>query len=284
MPVLATAVAGLVLFTGCSTVISPVTSRATAGLTSAVLDHDDPETVRLGAPAYLLMVDALIAGDPDNSDLLVAGAQLYSSYASVFVDDQPRAVKLAERSRRYGWQGLCSAESETCDSWRLPFDEFEAIINQVEPKHVSALFAAGSSWATWVQVNRSDWTAVADKARVEAIMKRVVELDENYRDGSAYTYLGVLNSIIPASLGGKPEQGRRDFERSIELSGGKDLMAKVLFAREYARLVFDRELHDQLLEEVINAEPEVPGYVLTNTLAQEQARRLLADSQDYFAE
>ena len=119
---------------------------------------------------------------------------------------------------------------------------------------------------------------------VEAIMKRVVELDEGYRDGTAYTYLGVLNSIIPAALGGKPEQGREDFETSIELAGGRDLMTKVLFAREYARMVFDRDLHDRLLTEVVEADPEVPGFTLTNTLAQEQARVLLDESDDYFAE
>lgn len=272
------------LLTGCSTVIAPVTSRVTAGLTSAVLDHDDPETVRQGAPAYLLMVDALIAGDPDNSGLLIAGAQLYSSYTSGFVDDPPRARRLAERSRRYGWRGLCLAERITCESWHLPFDEFEKTINAVDRKNVPALFAAGSSWATWVQVNRADWSAVADKARVEAIMKRVVALDEGYRDGTAYTYLGVLNSLIPPALGGKPEQGRRDFERSIQLANGKDLMTKVLFAQEYARMVFDRELHDRLLREVLEADAAVPGFTLTNTLAQEQAQRLLDGSEEYFAE
>lgn len=264
--------------------IAPVTSRVTEGLTSAVLDHDDPETVRQGAPAYLLMVDALIAGDPDNAGLLVAGAQLYSSYTSGFVNDQPRAAKLATRARRYGWAGLCRSEKTTCDSWQLPFEDFQRIIDNVGEKHVPALFAAGAAWATWVQVNRADWVAVADKARVEAIMKRVVALDEDYRSGTAYTYLGVLNSIIPAALGGKPEQGRVDFERSVELAGGKDLMTKVLFAQEYARLVFDRELHDRLLTEVIEADPVVEGFTLTNTLAQEQARRLLAESEDYFAE
>lgn len=264
--------------------IAPVTSRVTEGLTSAVLDHNDPETVRQGAPAYLLMVDAMIAGDPDNTGLLIAGAQLYSSYTSGFVSDQERASRLAERGRSYGWRGLCEDEPATCDTWRLPFDEFQRIIDGVQAKHVPALFAAGVSWATWVQVNRADWVAVADKARVEAIMLRVTALDEGYRDGAAYTYLGVLNSIIPAALGGRPEQGRKDFERAIELAQGKDLMTKVLLAKEYARMVFDRELHDRLLREVIEADPNVPGLVLLNSMAQAQARVLLAESDAYFEE
>jgi len=277
-------VAGLLLFTGCSTVIAPVTSRVTESLTSAVLDHNDPETVRQGAPAYLLMVDAMIAGDPDNTGLLIAGAELYSSYTTGFVDDQERASRLAERGRSYGWRGLCEDEPTTCDSWHLPFDEFQVVINDVQKKHVPALFAAGVAWATWVQVNRADWMAVADKARVEAIMLRVTVLDEDYRDGAAYTYLGVLNTIIPAALGGKPELGRKNFERAIELSQGKDLTTKVLLAKEYARMVFDRELHDRLLQEVIDADPNVPGLVLLNSMAQAQARILLAESDDYFAE
>jgi hypothetical protein len=94
----------------------------------------------------------------------------------------------------------------------------------------------------------------------------------------------VLNSLIPPALGGKPDQGRRDFERAIDLAEGKDLMTKVLFAQEYARMVFDRELHDRLLREVLEADAEVPGFTLTNTLAQEQARRLLDESEEYFAE
>lgn len=280
----ALAVLGSATLTGCSTVIAPVTSRVTNGLTLAVLDHNDPETVRQGAPAYLLMVDAMIAGDPKNTGLLIAGAQLYSSYTTGFVEERERASRLSERGRDYGWRGLCQSNRTTCQSWHLPFDEFQAIIDDVPEKDVPALFAAGAAWATWVQVNRGDWTAVADKARVEAIMLRVTALDEDYRDGAAYAYLGVLNSIIPAALGGKPEQGRRDFERAIELSRGKDLMTKVLLAEDYARMVFDRELHDRLLVEVIEADPNVPGLVLLNTMAQAQARRLLAESDEFFSE
>jgi hypothetical protein len=59
-------------------------------------------------------------------------------------------------------------------------------------------------------------------------------------------------------------------------------MAKVLYARQYARLVFDRPLHDRLLNEVVAADPEAPGLTLGNTLAQEQALLLLASADEYF--
>jgi hypothetical protein len=66
------------------------------------------------------------------------------------------------------------------------------------------------------------------------------------------------------------------------LTHGQDLGAKVEFARGYARLMYDRELHDELLSEVLVADPVVPGYTLTNVLAQRDAELLLAEADDYF--
>jgi hypothetical protein len=57
---------------------------------------------------------------------------------------------------------------------------------------------------------------------------------------------------------------------------------KVLYARQYARAKFDRELHDRLLQEVLKTKPNIPGYTLINTLAQKQARELLDNADDYF--
>ena len=59
-------------------------------------------------------------------------------------------------------------------------------------------------------------------------------------------------------------------------------MAKVLYAERYARLLFDRELHDRLLVEVLAADAHSPGLTLSNTLAQEQARLLLESGDEYF--
>ena len=41
-------------------------------------------------------------------------------------------------------------------------------------------------------------------------------------------------------------------------------------------------MHDRLLREVLEADPREPGLTLSNTLARQQARQLLATSEDYF--
>lgn len=253
-------------------------------LSEALVNQNDPETVRQAAPAYLVLIDGLIADNPEGSDVLLAGAELYSSYAAAFVEDPERAKRLSLKGRDYGWRGLCAAKKTTCGSWTAPYDQFEAVLETLGPKDVYAAFIAASAWTTWIRTHRDDWSAIADKARVEAVMRRVVEIDPNYREGSAYLYLGALESLLPAAMGGHPEEGRRHFERAIELSGGRNLMAKTLLASEYARIAFDRELHDRLCREVLEADPEQPGFTLSNSIAQAEARRLLADSQDYFGE
>jgi hypothetical protein len=163
-----------------------------------------------------------------------------------------------------------------------PFDEFVSSLTAVDRSDVPALYGFGVAWAGWVQVHSEDWGAVAEIPKIEALMGRIVDLDESYDHGGAHLYLGVLLTQRPASLGGRPEQGREHFERAIALSDGRNLMAKVLYARYYARLVFDRPLHDRLLREVLEADPQAPGLTLSNTLARQEAQGLLDDADEYF--
>ena len=113
-------------------------------------------------------------------------------------------------------------------------------------------------------------------------MERVVELDEDYQHGAAHLYLGTLAMILPEMLGGEPEVARVHFERGVLLAGEKNLMARVLYAKGYARPMFDRELHDRLLNEVLAAPVEPGGDSLVNTLARDEAIILLKSGDDYF--
>jgi hypothetical protein len=47
-------------------------------------------------------------------------------------------------------------------------------------------------------------------------------------------------------------------------------------------MVFDRQLHDELLTEVKLAKADYPGFTLINTLAKIEADRLLAESAEFF--
>jgi hypothetical protein len=269
------------MLTGCA---GMVTQRLGNTLADAVVNQDDPETVRAGAPAYLLLLDGLIADSPDDRDVLLAGARLYGAYAAIFVDDKARALQMAKKARDYARRGLCADWPQVCKVESAPYDQFVPSLHEVQADGLEALYVYGTTWAGRIQADSSDWGAIADLPKVEAVMRRVVAMDEQYDNGRAQLYLAVLNTLVPPSVGGRPEVGRGFFEKAIEISDGRDLMAKVEFARRYARMVFDRPLHDRLLKEVLAADTKVPGLVLSNVLAQREAAKLLASSGDYFLE
>lgn len=270
------------VLSGCSFFLSSATVNMAENLSYAILNNNDLATVETGAPAYLLMIDSQLHADPENEVLLRSAATIYTAYTDVFVKDKDRAKKLTNKALDYALRSICVRRSNTCSFRQSSFQEFKNVMPTLNVKDVPVLFALGSAWAAWIQAHREDWNAIAEISRVEVLMQRVVELDEFYQNGAAHLYLGVLATFLPAPMGGKPDVGRQHFERVLEISNNKNLMAKVIYARQYARLVFDRGLHDRLLNEVLKAEPDVPGYALSNTLAQQRARELLDNADEYF--
>jgi hypothetical protein len=267
---------------GCSRIVSSATSSFAGALSAGILNQDDLQTVRDGAPAYLLLVDGFIAENPNNEALLIAGADLYGSYAGAFVADEARAQRLAGRAKVYGLRALCQRSELLCQAVAEPHEQFVVALENASLDDLPALYGFAASWATWIQLHSGDWNAIADLPKVEAAMERVVVLNPDFQGGWPHLYLGVLNTQLPPAYGGKPEQGRGHFEQAIKMSDNRNLMAKVLFARQYARLVFNQELHDRLLREALAAEPNEPGLTLINVLAKKQAAELLAESPDYF--
>jgi hypothetical protein len=238
--------------------------------------------VEQGAPAYLLLIDGLIADDPDNANLLLAGARLYGAYAGAFTNEPERARRLTARARDYGERALCAHSAAACALRTASFDELGRQLPQFTRDDTRALYGYAVAWAGWIQVRASDWNAVAELPKLKAVLARVVALDPAYDQGGAQLYMGVLESLLPAVAGGRPEVARDHFERAVALSQGRNLMAKVLYAERYARAQFDRDLHDRLLNEVLAAEARVPGLTLSNTLAKQRAAQLLAGADQYF--
>ncbi len=270
------------LLGACASVMETATNDMAANLGSAIMNQDDPETVRDGAPAYLLLLDSFVTGSPDNASMLSAAAELYAAYGVIFVQEPERADRLTERALSYGQQALCASNKAACGIQELPFNEFEMILAKLDKKDAPSLFTYGLTSIAYIKVHSGDWGAMTRLPHVESALNRVLALDPGYKTVEVEHFLAVLNTIRPPALGGNFDAGKSHYERALALSGGKDLSIYVDYARYYARTLYDRELHDRLLNEVLAADPHQDGYTLFNTLAQREARQLLDSADDYF--
>lgn len=267
---------------GCAAMISSAASNLADNLSTAVLNQDDPATVRDGAPAYLLLLDSFLEGSPDDPALLAAAASLYASYGAVFAEDPERARRMTGRAKAYGSKGLCETYAPSCRWKGMPYGEYESTLSGLGRNDAANVYAYSIASLAYIRAHSDDWNALAELPHIEALLSRYLEISNGESAAAVYSYLGILATLRPPALGGEPEKGRQYFERSIELTGGTDLGTKVEFARGYARMMYERELHDRLLHEVVTADPRVPGYTLTNVLAQRDAIDLLATADDYF--
>ncbi|WP_428097523.1 TRAP transporter TatT component family protein [Candidatus Rariloculus sp.] len=267
------------LLGGCTSMLGSI---AAGTLSATILNQDDPALVESGVPAYMLLVDGMISQNPDNKDLLAVGAQLYALYGSRFEPEMSRVPILTGKARDYGQRAICLAHAPACDWEGMSYDAFVSALSEVDGRNIDYLYAYSVSWLSYLDATSEDWSAVAELPWVDAALERSLELDESYEQGALHSYLGIINALRPPALGGEPDVAQAHFERAIELSGGRDLSVKVEYARRYARLMFDQELHDRLLMEVLAAPVEMPGYTLFNVLAQREAEQLLASSREYF--
>lgn len=266
----------------CGQLISNAKKEFAEDISATILAFDDPETIKKAVPAYLILISSMIKADPDNADLLEAGAQLYSAYASGFTDSATSKKALANRSFIYASHAICIRDENFCDVKSLSYFEFKKRLAGVEKIQAESLLIFVSSWAGTIEANSSDWNAVAELPKVKAGIQCVLEIDETVSNGNAHLYMAVMESLLPPALGGKPELAKKHFDRAIELSNGENLMVKVLYAEKYARMLFDRELHDELLQQVIDADTGSSAQVLINTLAKHKASELLQGGDDYF--
>ncbi len=261
------------------------TTRLPGNLSGAILNSDDLQTVSDGLPSYLLMVDALTDTYPKSADMHLTAASLNGSYAGVFVpDSQPeRKKRMATKALNHSFTAFCLHDKKVCGLAEMDSDAFNATIEQRNSdKDLPYLYSLGTGWASYIQANSDDWLAIAQLGKAEAVLKQVVSIEPDYEKGTAQLYLGVMNSILPPSLGGKPEVAKAYYEAALRAGNEQNLIIYVYYASNFARLMFDQELHDSLLQQALSLDPYVEGYTLQNFYAQKRAAELLATSNDYF--
>jgi len=265
--------------------------KLTVGTTATLLEEvarasskqSDLRILREGMPAYLMLIDGMIQAWPDNDRLLIAGAQSYSSFASLFVEDQDKeyANLLSVTGKQYALRSL--ERTGFKDPLQKPFDDFNKDLKRLKKKDVPVLFWTATCWANWIRLNLDSMEALSELPRVEAMMRRVLELDEGFHYGGAHLFMGIWYASRPKIVGGDLKKAQEHFLRALDLGQRKFLMAYVYYANYYARKIMDKELFTSTLQKVLDTPADIsPDLTLTNTVAKRQAKELLSHAEEYF--
>jgi hypothetical protein len=246
------------------------------------------------------MLEGFYLQNPKDKQVLLLLTKSYAGYAFGFTENQilankgsnqelydkaeNRAKLFYTRAKDYGIQ-LLSLNRSFASAKNGSFEDFQKSLKSFGPRNVEELFWVGFAWGNYLNSHRDDVEAIVELPKAEAVMNRVLELDENYYYGGPHLFLGAFYGSRPELLGGNPEKSKLNFEKGIAASDGKFLMARVNMAQYYAVQTQDLVLYKKLLEEVVAGDAAaLPEQRLSNELAKERAKILLKKKSQYFTQ
>jgi hypothetical protein len=245
--------------------------------------QSDLKLIREGMPAYLMLMDGMIEAWPNNDQLLIAAANAYSSYASVFVEDEDQeyAKMLFERAKEYSLKSLDIRGFK--DPLQRPLEDFKEALKGLGKEDLPYLFWGASCWANWIRCNLDSMEALAELPRVVGMMERVLEVDEGFYYGGPHLFMGIWFASRPRMAGGDLKKAHGHFVKALDLGQGKFLMAHVYYASYYARQALDKDLFVSTLQKVLETPANIsPDLTFINTVAMKKAEALLSRVPEYF--
>ncbi len=273
------------LFGGCSVRMMAVRSMGPVidGGFKAMMAEDDLPLARSALESNLKLIEGLILSDPKNDRMLLLAAQGFTSYALAFVEDEnpKRARRLYLRGRDYASRWLESRHDVGLVAIdRL--DDFDRAVASLPGDAVPGVFWLGNAWASALMLSLDDVAAISELPKVEWLMRFVLDEDESYYFAGAHLFFGGYYGSRPKALGGNPEKAKAHLDRHRELTGGKFLLGE-FFRVKYLHLpALDEQAARAALEKIISFDlDDAPGERLINRVAQEKARRLLANIDEY---
>ncbi len=284
-----TSLAMVGLLSGCST--GQLVARGASPLINngvvAMNRETDLGLARASMPANLKMLEALLIADPGNAVYQVQASMGFYGYTLAFVEtgaepgDRDRAASLYQRARAHALVALDQAGmSETV----LTGDDatFRRTLAALNADAVPALFWTASSWGKWIELQLDDPARLAELPRVEALMQRVLELDETYYHGGVHVFFGAYYGGRAPMFGGDFARSARHFDRAAAINQNKLLLVEVYRARYLLRQMGERDAFHATLTRVLDASVNDPELNLANALAKQEAAALLAQEKDLF--
>lgn len=290
----------LFLLTQCTPkqIASDITSQIMKGGAPAFEMESDLEVAESSGLTMIKMVEAFQHDNPRNKNYLLLLSRSYGNYAFGFlewnmlkyrgVDETRRGVNEARaknfylRGKDYGMR-ILNTNAAFEKALDKDLDTFKKALKGMGRRYMGALFWTAFNWGSYVNLNKDSPLAIAEFPKAEAMMERVLEIDDDYFYASPHLFFGFSFGSRPAMFGGNPAKSKEHFEAALEAYKRKFLMTLALYAQSYAVQNQDRALFDSLLNEVLATNADVlPEQRLANELAKLRAQWLLDHAGNYF--
>ncbi len=271
---------------------------ALAGAGDTYASDDDPELIGQALPFGLKTMEALLAETPANADLLLAASSGFTQYAYAYVQceadyveakDLARATELRARAKKlyaralgYALRGL---EVKHRDFRRRLRTDRAPLLAELTRADVPLLYWTGASWGASIALSKEDSELTADQGLVEAIMRRALELDETFGEGTIHDFFIAFEGGRPPSAGGSAERALEHLDRAVAISDGLRAAPYVSYAETVCVARQDRKEFETMLGKALAVNPDGSRPMrLANLIAQKRARWLLGRADELFLE
>ncbi|HBF13067.1 MAG TPA: hypothetical protein DDW49_06740 [Deltaproteobacteria bacterium] len=246
----------------------------------------------------LKMMETFQHDNPKNKNYLLLLSRSYANYAFGFLEwnmqkyqdvdpekyelNKGRAQSFYLKGKDYGMR-LLERNAGFEKTINKDLDSFKKSLKGMGRKFVPALFFTALNWGAYINLNKDSPLAIAEFPKAEAMMERVVQLDDNFFYGGPNMFMGFSFGSRPQMFGGNPQKSKEYFEKALAAYQRKFLLALVMYAQSYAVQTQDEALYESLLNEVLAAPNDIlPEQRLGNEIAKLRARWLLDHKSNYF--
>jgi hypothetical protein len=265
--------------------------------------ESDYELARAAIPAALKTVEGFWITAPHNENLVAVLTEGYCQYGTAFVEDDWEVAKFAKdleaieyhntRASHIFTRCLNYALQDLGPNWQKNlFGQPEVVAKLIKEtpadKRFSLLFA-GLALGSLINHNLTRVEMMSYLGTVEQILARVLEIDAKHPQKNQqyaampYIALGMIYTARGKAMGGEPEKGKAAFEKALELTDKKFLLARTLLAYRVGLATNDEKFFHEQLKIVLETAPSVwPEQRLANEVAQRKARRYLKHEKELF--
>ena len=287
----------IVSLTGCSIRKMALTSIGSA-LSNASDEYardEDPELVKGALPFSLKVMETILRETPRDASLLFSLTKGFTQYGFGFLlpeaeelDDKDkiaakavrdRAVKMFIRARGYGMSALALKHPSFGASLVTDPKKAAATLTKAD---VPVAFWTAAAWASAIATSR-DFRMLPQIPQMEALLERVLELDESYDAGSIHSLFITYEMARLKPVGDRAERAKAHFDRAVALTGGKQAGPYVTYAESVLTVQKNRPEFERMLQMALKVDPAVDAdNRLVNVIMQRRARWLQGRADKLF--